>query len=295
MTFVDANFSGPTTVAGGTTSSPYTIAPQFPISHSYTPQDGGFGGTFTPPVLTWVSDATPKTFVYNAPNLSGMIHIAPVSNVAGPVTDPPYINVNVTGTNAAQHIYYFPQQGGVPPFQVLQTNNQIPGASLPFVSVPQHIYYFPMQAGVPPFQIIQTNFQIAAGITPPPPAPSVTTYGTIEAGGGIIISLAAGASVVLMGPIQTPVRQGLRDPLFVSATGAFNLDYQYTTDGGTSWFVGSQVPSSTVSADGTLNTQAAHIHILSGFQWKIIITNTGAGTIDAVFEKRLHDRGMRSI
>lgn len=255
----NANITGPSTVAAGTSSTNFTITPSpVAITGTYTMNDGGAGGSFTPPSLTWAASTTPQTFVYNAPAMSGVKTITPVWSVPVQRTAPPTINITVTGANAAQHLYQFPQFAGVVPFQILRTNDQIPAANMPFV---------------------------------PPVAPVVTLYGTMEAGGGTIVGLTSGASSVIMGPIQTPGREGLRQSIFVQANGPFHLDYQFTTDGGTTWYTSKQVASVTTTLDGTLWANEARLKVVTGFQFQIQITST-VGTINANFEKRLMSRGI---
>lgn len=291
----NASLIGPSSVAGGATSTDFTIIPAINITGTYTMIDSGYGGTFTPPSLTWAADSTPKTFKYNAPNTPGIATITPVWSGGSVVTDPPFLLITVTGANATQHIYQMPQIAGVPPFQILATNNQIPAAAMPApAAVPQHLYQFPMFSRVPPFGIVITNNQIPAAITPPVVPPTTTTYGTIEAGGGTVAALAAGATVTLIGTMQTPVRDPLRKTFFAAANGTFDLDYQFTTDGGTSWYTGKEVASSVVSADGTTYLNAAHFKITTGFQWRVVITNTSAPAINVAYEHRLFSRGKRS-
>lgn len=379
----NALLTGPSTVAENTSSTNFTITPSVPITGTYTMGDGGFGGTFTPPSLTWAASSAPQTFVYNAPNHPGMTQIIPVWSGGGITTNPPYLLITITGANAAQHIYKYPQFGGVPPFQILITNDQIPGANVVFTTKPQHAYQYPQVAEVPPFGVYWTNNQIPAASLPTVtytqsisptsalvPATAVLTYtlsgvlladihitpvathgsfsptsvtitagsltgtttlsdsvvgvstisstndqsltnpanitftglgsppvttcrGTMEAGGCIVISITSGASYVLMGPIATPFRGAVRETVFASGTGTFNLDYQFTTDQGVTWQVGKQVASSTTTADGTANTQTAHLKILPGVQWQIIVYNTSVGAINVSFEKRLFSRGKR--
>jgi hypothetical protein len=79
----------------------------------------------------------------------------------------------------------------------------------------------------------------------------------------------------------------------VSATGAFNLDYEFSTDMGTTWYVGQQVASSTITADdGTaLYTQNAVMNITVGWWWRVKIYNTTGGDITAVGEWRYFSAG----
>lgn len=289
----NALFVGPTTVASGGTTTNFTITPfPVPITGTYTLTDGGYGGTFTPPSLSWVSDNTPKTFVWNAPAIPGIAVITPVYGGGTAITAPTSINVTVTGANPPQHLYQFPMVGGVPPFQILATNDQIPGAAIPRVIVAQHLYYYPMVSLLPPFGILITNNQIPAAITPPVVPATTTSRGTFEAGTGTIAGLAVGDMAILMGPWQTPFRISMKEVVSVQATGSFNLDYQFSTDNGTTWYQGNQVASTASFADGTAYANRAHMKIEPGWFWRIQITNTAAVAIDAAYEKRFTERGQ---
>ncbi len=286
--------TGPATVVASTTSTNFTMTPQVPFTGGFHLIDSGAGGTFTPADVSWVADATPMTFVYNAPAALGVKNITPYPHAGtanfSVMPSPIQITV-VSATTTPQHIYQMPQVGGVPPFQILLTNDQIPAAAVPFVSVPQHLYQFPQISLLPPFGILITNNQIPAAIIPPVIPPSTTTYGSEEAGTGIITALAAGDSVIIMGPIQLPYRSALREVINVQANGPFNLDYQFTTDFGTTWYTGRQIASATTGADGTAYTNKAHAKLDPGWFYRIIIYNSGGSTINAVFDKRLISKG----
>src|ERR1700723_2125872 len=90
--------------------------------------------------------------------------------------------------------------------------------------------------------------------------------GAIEWGAGIFTGLATATPLTLYPPQEPGIdnRTGLNFPISqfastaggrgtqsmvinVAATQGFNLDYQYTTDGGTTWYIGDQAASSTVT------------------------------------------------
>jgi|ERR1700737_86374 len=76
----------------------------------------------------------------------------------------------------------------------------------------------------------------------------------------------------------------------VAANAAFNLDYQFTTDGGTTWYVGLQVASSTVTVDGGAAgfTQSATLNIQVGYQYRVSIYNTTGGNLNGAYQWRLY-------
>lgn len=78
--------------------------------------------------------------------------------------------------------------------------------------------------------------------------------------------------------------------LNVAATHSFDLNYQYTTDGGTSWYIGDQVASGTVTVDGGVAnyTNAATINIQLGYQYRFQIYNNSGSTLDGTYEWRLY-------
>jgi hypothetical protein len=74
------------------------------------------------------------------------------------------------------------------------------------------------------------------------------------------------------------------------ATEAFNLDYQFTADGGATWEIGSQVASSTVTVDGgdAGYTQSARLDLIVGYQYRVQIYNNSGSTLNGKYEWRLH-------
>jgi hypothetical protein len=129
----------------------------------------------------------------------------------------------------------------------------------------------------------QINF---AGIAP------ISTNGTMEAGNGTISNLLPGDSETIMGPISTPFRPSFREVVNVQGNGPFRLDYQFTSDGGTTWYQGLQVASTTTSADGTTTTNKAHVKLNVGVFWQIIVWNPGPGSLDITFERRFIRKGV---
>lgn len=125
------------------------------------------------------------------------------------------------------------------------------------------------------------------------PVPPVVTGAAQnqEAGAATITNILAGDYVVLMGPIQLPYRQAFKEIFNASASGQFNLDYQFSTDSGTTWFTGRQTASSVNAADGTAYTNKAHIKIEPGWFFRIVIYNRGASPIDVKYDKRLSNKG----
>jgi hypothetical protein len=132
--------------------------------------------------------------------------------------------------------------------------------------------------------------------------------GAIEWGSGVFTVLGAGTGLTLVPP-QAPgidPRNGTPFPILVffsngdrasmailvnvAATAAFNLDYQFTTDGGATWFIGQQIPSVTVTVDGGVAgyTQSASINVQVGYQYRVQIWNTAGGSLNGAYEWRLY-------
>lgn len=128
---------------------------------------------------------------------------------------------------------------------------------------------------------------------------AATYYGTQEKGGGKFASLGGTtATQIFPGPDsngnfqpyqQCNERQSIG--LFVSAAGkgGFNLDYMFSPDGGTTWLVGKQVASATVTVDGGTASyvNAAQLDIHVGWQFKVILYNSGSSS-DFAWEYRLY-------
>lgn len=136
--------------------------------------------------------------------------------------------------------------------------------------------------------------------------------GAIEWGAGIFTGLATATPLTLFPP-QKPANDNRTGPpavpfptnvyastaggrgtqsiiLNVAANEGFNLDYQYTTDGGTSWYIGDQVASSTVTVDGGAAgyTNVASINIQLGYQYRIQLYNNSGSTLNGTYEWRLY-------
>lgn len=125
------------------------------------------------------------------------------------------------------------------------------------------------------------------------PVPPVVTGAAQnqEAGTGTITNILAGDYVVIKGPVQTPYRIALKEVINVQASGAFRLDYQFTTDFGTTWYTGRQIASATSAADGTAYTNRAHAKWDTGYFYRIVIYNSGASPINAIYDKRFIWKG----
>ena len=110
-------------------------------------------------------------------------------------------------------------------------------------------------------------------------------------------SLAATTGQTLVPPnlpaFQTQDRQDMSLVVRVVSDTAFNLDYEFSTDMGTTWYVGEQVASSTITADdGTSGfTQNAVMNITVGWWWRIKIYNPGGGSINVAGEWRYFSAG----
>lgn len=92
---------------------------------------------------------------------------------------------------------------------------------------------------------------------------------------------------------QTQDRLNMSLVARVVGTGAFKLDYEFSTDAGTTWYVGQQVASSTITADdGTATyTQSAVISITVGWWWRLNIYNASGGDITVAGEWRYFSAG----
>lgn len=123
-------------------------------------------------------------------------------------------------------------------------------------------------------------------------AAPVQEYGAMQA-----FAIANGTGQTLVPPslpaFQTQDRQDMSLVVRVSATGAFRLDYEFSTDMGTTWYVGEQVNSHTITSDdGTATyTQNATINITVGWWWRVNIYNGSGGSITAAGEWRYFSAG----
>jgi hypothetical protein len=97
---------------------------------------------------------------------------------------------------------------------------------------------------------------------------------------------------LLANPATTPQtckeRHDMRIFVMASSDQAFNLNYLFTTDGGTTWRIGDQIASTTVIVDGgkagAVNSAILEIHV--GYQFKVEIWNTSGSTSTGGFEYR---------
>lgn len=132
--------------------------------------------------------------------------------------------------------------------------------------------------------------------------------GAIEYGSAPLTGILTGTGQVLCPPVSpgTDNRTGLpySAPLWLSmsdrgslalvvsvaATQAFTLDYQFTTDAGATWYIGSQIASSTVTVDGGVagNTQSARLDIQVGYQYRVQLYNNSGSTLAGAYEWRLY-------
>jgi hypothetical protein len=91
--------TGPSTVVESTTSNPFTVSNADAPTYIgvLIPNDGGFGGTFTPSTITFTGVLASFMFRYNAPAATGTA-VVTVTNVGGDATAPSSLNVAVTGS-----------------------------------------------------------------------------------------------------------------------------------------------------------------------------------------------------
>lgn len=119
-----------------------------------------------------------------------------------------------------------------------------------------------------------------------------TNTGTPGAGSGVNAALGATTAenlhVGAPGIGHCQERTNVRRILHVAATGAFRINYMFTTDGGTSWFIGEQYSSAAVTVDGgtALYTQAVNAEVHLGVDFRVQIYNPGGGSIAYAYEVR---------
>lgn len=125
------NFTGPSTVPAGGTSTAFTLTPAVgAITTNVSLSDGGAGGSFTPSSLSWVADSTAKTFVYNAPNVAGTVTITPTNNGPGVgIINPASLNITVVGPAPTARLYQFPRNYGPPPFPTIYHFDNLPAVA----------------------------------------------------------------------------------------------------------------------------------------------------------------------
>ena len=137
---------------------------------------------------------------------------------------------------------------------------------------------------------------------------SVTNTGFTEWGAGVITGLAGTTAQILCPPQNPGTDPRTNMPISVSldysesgrnhlaivvdaaANQAFNLDYQFTPDGGTTWLTGDQVASTTVTVDGGTAgyTQSARLDISVGCQYRIVLYNTSGSALSGAYEWRIY-------
>lgn len=112
-----------------------------------------------------------------------------------------------------------------------------------------------------------------------------------EFGAGTALDVLPAEGQVIIGPWQTVDRTQLRIQVYARGTVPFDLNYEFSTDKGTTWYVGQQVAAAAVSADdGGSYAREAHGHFNLGYWWRISIFNTdGAIPLNSAFEWRLHE------
>lgn len=107
-------------------------------------------------------------------------------------------------------------------------------------------------------------------------------------GGGSATGLPNATASILLGPKQNTGQEATGIVLNIAATGTFRLNYLFSNDGGTSWLVGHQESSTTVTVDGgtASYTESAAVDISVGYHYKLEIYNTSGGNIDYKYEVR---------
>jgi hypothetical protein len=130
-----------------------------------------------------------------------------------------------------------------------------------------------------------------SGLLGAPVPPAVTISGTNrEYGAGKVTDIRASEGQLLIGPWQTVDRTQLEIKVYARGTSAFDLNYEYSTDRGTTWYVGDQRAAATVSEDdGGAYPYQAHFHLNVGYWWRVGVYNTGGSALDIAFEWRLHE------
>ena len=115
-----------------------------------------------------------------------------------------------------------------------------------------------------------------------------TLVGTDEAGAGLGTGLGTATAATIRAKKTCKDRQSMRLIVRASATGVFDLNYFFTPDGGTTWCIGKQVPSSTVTVDGgdAGYTQNAILDVAIGFDYKVELYQATGVDITYAFELR---------
>lgn len=106
----------------------------------------------------------------------------------------------------------------------------------------------------------------------------------------IVLTLPNGVTIPIQ-PLHTcRERAGYYIAVNVTSDNAFKLDYQYTTDGGTSWYVGTQVASAAVTVDGGVAgyVNNATLNIPVGYQFRVQVYNSSVSTAAYAYEWRYY-------
>ena len=115
-----------------------------------------------------------------------------------------------------------------------------------------------------------------------------TLVGTNEAGGGKETTLATATAAVIRAYKTSRDREARRMAVYAAATGDFRLNYFFTPDEGTTWYIGKQVASSAVTVDGGTASylDSATLDLPIGYAYKVELYNATVGNIDYTFDYR---------
>jgi len=104
------------------------------------------------------------------------------------------------------------------------------------------------------------------------------------------ITTASGAVIAPQTMWTCRERQGMYIEIYVVSDKAFKLDYQFTTDSGTTWYIGDQVSSATVTVDGGAAgyVNNASINIPVGYQFRCQVYQTSGGNAAFAYEYRYY-------
>jgi hypothetical protein len=124
-------------------------------------------------------------------------------------------------------------------------------------------------------------------------AQTTNAKGSKEAGAGQETGLAATTAAILFSSTYTRDREAMHLTVRAAGKGTFNLNYLFSPDDGTTWLIGKQVASGTVTVDGATAsyTQSAELDVQVGFNYKVELYNTSGSTLDYAFEVRLSNSG----
>jgi hypothetical protein len=98
----------------------------------------------------------------------------------------------------------------------------------------------------------------------------------------------SGGVLAQVPPMTCRERHDMRLFVHVAADHAFDLNYLFTPDGGTTWYVGEQVVGATVPVDGGVAgfVKSAVLETHVGYQWKVEIYNNSGSDAAGAFEYR---------